>query len=134
MASIIREFTIDAPPDRVWDVIGDFADGPRRIAPAALVESRLEEPGIRAITFADGTVARERLVARDEQACRIVWSWVADEVIHDNTSMQVFAQGQGRSRIVWIHDTLPDELCGWLADAMDGLVPVFRQAFPNHRP
>jgi hypothetical protein len=42
--------------------------------------------------------------------------------------MQVFAQGGSQSRLVWIHDTLPDELTGWLATAMDQFVPVVQQA------
>jgi hypothetical protein len=98
-----------------------------------LVDCRVDEDGVRTITFADGTAARERLIARDEQARRIVWGWVAEEVDHDNTSMQVFAESDGRSRLVWIHDTLPDELTGWLAPAMDRLAPVFQQTFSSRR-
>ncbi|MER8404701.1 hypothetical protein NKH16_08080 [Mesorhizobium sp. M1307] len=45
--------------------------------------------------------------------------------------MQVFAEGEGRSRLVWIHDTLPDELGAWLAAAMDQLVPVFQQTLAS---
>lgn len=133
MASVIREFIIEAPHEKVWDVVGDFTNGPPRFAPGMLVDCRVDETGVRTITFADGTAARERLIARDEQARRIVWGWVADEVVHDNTSMQVFAQGEAQSRLVWIHDTLPDELTGWLANAMDQLAPVFQQTFKNGR-
>jgi hypothetical protein len=46
---------------------------------------------------------------------------------HDSTSMQVFADGETRSRLVWIHDTLPDELTGWLSTAMDQIAPVFQR-------
>jgi hypothetical protein len=133
VASVIREIIIEAPHEKVWDVVGDFANGPLRFAPGMLVNCRVDETDVRTITFADGTAARERLIARDEQARRIVWGWVADEVIHDNTSMQVFAQGEAQSRLVWIHDTLPDELTGWLATAMDQLAPVFQQTFRNDR-
>jgi hypothetical protein len=133
MASVIREIIIDASHDKVWEVVGDFANGPPRFAPGMLVDCRVDEDGVRTITFADGTAARERLIARDEQARRIVWGWVAEEVDHDNTSMQVFAESDGRSRLVWIHDTLPDELTGWLATAMDRLAPVFQQSFSSRR-
>jgi carbon monoxide dehydrogenase subunit G len=125
MASVIREVTVDAAPEQVWEALSDFAGGPLRMASGVFTGSRLVEPGVRELTFADGTVARERFVARDEQARRMVWSWVGDEVAHDNTSMQVFAEGENRSRLVWIHDTLPDELTGWLATAMDQILPVF---------
>jgi hypothetical protein len=127
MASIIREIIIDAPADEVWSAVGDFANGPNKTSRGFFVECRLEAPDMRALVFADGMVARERLIARDEAAKRIVWGWVADDVTHDNTSMQVFAEGETRSRLVWIHDTLPDRLSDWLAGAMDQLVPVLQQ-------
>jgi hypothetical protein len=131
MGSVIREITIDASPDEVWATVSDFVNGPLRTAPGVFVDSRLEAPDVRALTFADGTVVRERLIARDDQARRIVWAWLGDEVTHDNTSMQVVAEGETKSRLVWIHDTLPDELTGWLSTAMDRLVPVFQQALKS---
>jgi hypothetical protein len=133
MASVIREIELEASQDDVWAVVGDFTNGPRRFAPGVLVDCHADAAGVRAITFADGTIARERLIARDDDARRIVWGWVDDSVTHDNTSMQVFAEPDGRSRLVWIHDTLPDEHAGWLATAMDQLAPVFQQTFRSNR-
>jgi carbon monoxide dehydrogenase subunit G len=127
MGSVIKEIRIDASPEAVWGMVGDFAEGPLQLGSGVFTDCRLEGGDIRALTFADGTVARERLIARDEQARRIVWGWVGDGVAHDNTSMQVFADGETGSRLVWIHDTLPDELTGWLATAMDQIAPVFQQ-------
>jgi hypothetical protein len=131
MASVIREIIIDAALADVWEAVNDFANGPLKMAPGVFVDCRMDEPDIRTLVFADGTVARERLIARDEQARRIVWGWVGDEVAHDNTSMQVFAADEARSRLVWIHDTVPDELTGWLATAMDQMVPVFQHALKS---
>ena len=129
MASVIREILIEASPDRVWAVVGDFANGPMQMSAGALTGCHLESPGIRTLTFADGTSASERLIAREDQARRIVWGWVGDDrVEHDNTSMQVFAESETQSRLVWIHDTLPDELTDWLATAMDRSAPVFQLA------
>jgi hypothetical protein len=127
MGSVVREIIIDAAPEKVWAAVGDFENGPAQTSPGFFVDCRLERPDLRALTFADGTIARERLIARDEQTRRIVWGWVGDEVVHDNTSMQVFSHGERQTRLVWIHDTLPDELTGWLAAAMDQLAPVFQQ-------
>ncbi|MGR6998685.1 SRPBCC family protein [Yinghuangia aomiensis] len=129
MGSVSREIVIDASPEHVWDAVRDFVDGPLRMGPGVFTDSKLVEPGVRELTFTDGSKARERLIAQDEQARRMVWGWVGEEVEHDNTSMQVFADGTERSRLVWIHDTLPDELTGWLATAMDQLAPVFKEAF-----
>jgi len=128
MASVVREIVIDAPPAQVWAVVGDFAGGPSRMSPGMLADCRLDEPDVRALTFADGSVVRERLIARDDATRRIVWGWLGDEVLHDNTSMQVLADGADRSRLVWIHDTLPDHLCEWLAPTMDRLTPVIQKA------
>jgi len=130
MASEIREFTVDASPEHVWGAIGDFANGPMVTSPGFYSECRMEGPDVRAMTFAaDGSVVRERLVARDEQARRIVWAWVDDQVAHDNGSMQVFAEGPDRSRVVWIHDVLPDELADRvLAPGMDQSVPIIQTA------
>lgn len=129
MASVIREVVLDAPIEAVWNLIGDFANGPQRFAPGMLLDCRVEEGNVRAMTFGDGSIARERLISRDEDARRIVWGWVDDKVQHDNTSMQVFAEPDGRSRLVWIHDTLPGELTFWLATTMDQLIPIFQRTF-----
>jgi uncharacterized membrane protein len=131
MATVRREIIIEAAREEVWDAVGDFAGGPMRMSSGVFVDCQLSTPDVRKLTFADGTVAWERLIAKDEQARRIVWGWIGDEVVHDNTSMQVFAQSGSRSRLVWIHDTLPDELAGWLATAMDQLVPVFQQTLAS---
>jgi hypothetical protein len=131
MGSVVREIVIDAPADEVWAVVSDFVDGPLRMSGGALVDSRLVEPDVRALTFADGTVVRERLVTRDEPRRRIVYAWVADDVAHDNTSMQVFAESGDRCRLVWIHDSLPDRLTGWLATTMDRMSPVLQQTLKS---
>jgi carbon monoxide dehydrogenase subunit G len=131
VGSVVREIIIDAAPEKVWAAVGDFENGPAQTSPGVFVDCRLERPDLRVLTFADGTVARERLIARDEHSRRIVWGWVGAEVVHDNTSMQVFPHGEAQTRLVWIHDTLPDELTGRLAAAMDQLTPVFQQSLKS---
>ncbi|MFD2058842.1 SRPBCC family protein [Mesorhizobium calcicola] len=128
MGSVIREMIVDASPEKVWQTVGNFAEGPRLTTPDIFVDCLLIEPDLRQMTFADGKIVRERLIARDEPARRIVWAWQGEEVKHDNTSMQVFAECDGRSRLVWIHDTSPDDLCDWLAVAMDQLAPEIRRS------
>ncbi|MFF8640991.1 SRPBCC family protein [Streptomyces sp. NPDC015345] len=134
MASVIREVFIEAPEECCWDLLGDFAEGPQRFAPGYVTGSLLTEPGERLVTFTTGDVVRERLIAIDDQARRIVWAWVGDAVqpIHNNSSMQVFAHGPDRSRLVWVHDVLPDELVTGLAAAMDGGLPVIKQTLEAH--
>lgn len=39
-----------------------------------------------------------------------VWSAVGGRSAHHDASMQVFAEGESRTRLVWITDVLPDEV------------------------
>jgi polyketide cyclase/dehydrase/lipid transport protein len=120
MASIRTEFEIDVDADRAWRVIGDWADGPVGMANGYVASSQTDGD-VRVVTFAKGNVARERLIARDEDERRIVYSLIGDTVCpqHDNTAMQIVAIGPGRCRFVWSRDVLPDELAGRLLAAME---------------
>jgi Polyketide cyclase / dehydrase and lipid transport len=94
MASIRTEFSIESDADRVWRVVGDWADGPVDMARSHVVSCDAEGT-VRVVTFADGRSVRERLVARDDDARRIVYSMVGDAVHpeHDNAVMHVVANG-----------------------------------------
>lgn len=120
MASIRIEFQIDVDADRVWQVIGDWADGPVGMARGYVVAAQADGD-VRVVTFANGNVARERLIARDESARRIVYSLIGDTARpeHDNTAMQIVPDGPRRCRFIWSRDVLPDELAGRLQAAME---------------
>ncbi|MGZ0145588.1 SRPBCC family protein [Kribbella sp. WER1] len=109
MASISKEIHLRTGADDAWRVIGDFHTGPERMAPGLVLDSRIAGD-YRLVTFADGTVARERLVAVDDTARRIVYSVVGDHIQpeHNNASMQIITDGDDGCRLVWIHDVLPD--------------------------
>ncbi|HEV8206067.1 MAG TPA: SRPBCC family protein, partial [Acidimicrobiia bacterium] len=111
MASITKQVLIDAPPDDVWDALRDFGAVHERLAPGFVVDCQLEG-NARVVTFFNGAVARELLVDIDDDARRLVYSIVESPLgsTHDNSSAQVFADADGRSRFVWIKDVLPDEL------------------------
>ncbi len=91
MASVTREITIAADADRAWQVLGDFTDGPVRMAPGFVLDSVLSEPGVRTVTFADGTVLREREITVDGRGRRLVYAIVGGTAPpeHDNASIQV---------------------------------------------
>ncbi|MER5317928.1 SRPBCC family protein [Streptosporangium roseum] len=129
MASVQKEIIIDADPADVWAIIGDFTDGPVRMAPGLVTDSRLDEPDVRVVTFADGTVARERLTALDEETRRLAFSVIGGTMqpTHDNASMQVAPHGDGRSRFVWIHDVQPDDLTIPMGAVMDHGLRIFKQ-------
>lgn len=131
MASISREVVIESSADDVWKVIGEFATGPTRMAQGFVVDTEAEGDH-RTVTFADGTVVRERLVTVDHDARRIVYSIVGGviEPEHDNASMQVVPDGE-RCRLVWLRDVLPDELAAPIAESMSQGIEVIKKTLDN---
>jgi carbon monoxide dehydrogenase subunit G len=120
MASIRKEMLVGADPQSIWEAIRDVGAVHRRLAPGLVVDCRLEEDGgARVATFANGLVARELIVDIDDAARRLVWAVVDGRPTHHNASLQVFAEGDGRSRVVWIADLLPNDLAGPIGDMME---------------
>jgi hypothetical protein len=118
MASIVKEILVDAPADAVWDAVADFGAVHTRFAPGFVVDVRLE-PGSRMVTFGDGQVVRELFLGADPQARRLAYSVVSDRLAHHSAAFQVLDAGDGRSRLVWTADVLPDEVAPYIAERMD---------------
>jgi carbon monoxide dehydrogenase subunit G len=126
MASIHREVQIQADPATVWDALRDVAAIHRRLARGFVTDVRLED-GARVVTFGNGIVARELIVDVDDERRRLVWAVVGGRMTHHNASAQVFPDGEGRSRFVWIADLLPHEVAAGIAAMMDqGLAAIKR--------
>ena len=126
MASIHRETLVDARAQDVWDAIRDVGAIHTRLAPGFVVDTRLEE-GARVVTFGNGLVARELIVDIDPEAHRLVWAAVGGPLSHHNASLQVFADGEKRSRVVWIADLLPNELAGTIGGMIDQGMAVMKK-------
>ncbi len=109
MATIIKEFLVDARPDDVWDAVRDFGAVDKRLAPGFVTACRLDGDA-RIVTFFNGLVAREPLVSIDEQRRRLVYGAAGGRTTHYNAAVQLFAEGARRTRFVWIVDLLPNEL------------------------
>src|SRR3954447_3497180 len=107
MASIIKQIQIDAPADAVWDAVADFGAVHRRFAPGFVVDTQLEE-GARIVTFGNGVVAREVFLGLDPGARRLAYSVRTERFEHHSASFQVEDLGDGKSRLVWTADVLPD--------------------------
>ena len=120
MASIRKEIRLEAAPETVWNAICDVGSVHRRLAPSFVADCRLEDAGAsRVVTFANGLIARELIVDIDDGARRLVWAVVEGRPKHHNASLQVFAEGSGGSRIVWIADLLPNDLAQPVAGMME---------------
>ena len=108
MASIHKEVRVAAPVEEVWAALRDVAN-PHRLFRGVLADARLEGD-TRVVTFADGLAVRERIVAVDDERRRVAYAVLREGLVHHSASMQVFAEGQRRSRFVWVSDFLPDGL------------------------
>ena len=119
MASIREEFPVAAPADAVWAALKDFGAVHERLASGFVVATEVDGDA-RVVTFANGAVAREVLVAVDDDTRRLVYSVVESPlgVTHHNASAQVVPDGQGASRFVWITDVLPHEAAPTIREMM----------------
>jgi carbon monoxide dehydrogenase subunit G len=111
MASIRKEILVEASPEHVWAAVRDVGALHKRLVPGFVVDTRLDADA-RIVTFANGMVVRELIVDLDDEARRLAWSARGGRLSHHNASVQVFAEGEGRSRLVWTADLLPNELAG----------------------
>ncbi len=125
MASIRKEIAVDAAPDRVWDALRDVGRVHERVAPGFVVATQMQD-GARVVTFGNGMVARELIVDVDDDARRLVWSAIGGRLSHHNASVQVFPDGDGRCRVVWIADLLPNEIAGEIRGMIDQAARVMK--------
>ncbi len=127
MASIHKDISIDAAAADVWAAVRDFGAVHRRLAPGFVTDARLDGDA-RIVTFANGNVARELLVDLDDARQRLVYAVVSERVRHYNASVQVLAEGEGRSRLVWIVDVLPNEIAAYIGGQMDQAAIAMQKA------
>ena len=109
MASIHKEITVDASADHVWSAICDLGSVHTRLARVFVLDTRLEGDS-RLVTFANGVTVRERIIDIDDAARRLAYSVVEWHATHHHATFQVYADGERRSRIVWVADLLPQDL------------------------
>jgi hypothetical protein len=118
MASIHKDIPLDASPAEVWAAVRDFGSPHQRLVPGFVLDARLDGDA-RIVTFANGTVARELLVDCDDARRRLVYAVVSERVKQHSASVQVLADGDTRSRLIWIVDVLPNEIAPYIGGQMD---------------
>lgn len=127
MATIRKEFSLQRNAEEVWDALRDFGAVHERLAPGFVLDAQMDGD-TRVVTFANGSIARETLVAIDEDSHRIVYTIRSERLTHHNASAQVFALDSGRCRFVWITDVLPDAIAPYIASQMDLGVEAMKAA------
>lgn len=118
MASIRIERIVHAPAEQVWDAIRDVGALHTRLVPGFVVDTVLEGAA-RLVTFGNGVTAREVIVDLDDARRRFVYSVRTETLSHHSATNEVFEEGEGRCRFVWIADLLPDAAAPLVAQMMD---------------
>lgn len=118
MASIHKEIPVDAPADDVWSAIREIDKVHTRLARGFVLDTQLEGDS-RLVTFANGVTVRERIIDIDDAARRLAYSVVEWQATHHHATFQVFADGERRSRIVWVADLLPHDLANTVEAMME---------------
>jgi len=126
MASIRREAQVAAGAAEIWEAVRDVGAIHRRLVPGFVTDCKLEG-NARIVTFGNGMVAREVIVDLDDASRRLVWSASGGRLSHHNASLQIFDEGGGRSRLVWIADLLPHEMAQPIAGMIDEGMRVMKK-------
>jgi hypothetical protein len=110
MATIYKEFLVSATPQFVWEAIKDVGSVHTRLA-QGFVTNTVLVGDIRTVTFANGFVIKEQVITVSDQERRLAYTAVEGRASHHNAYLQVFPAPNGQSRVLWVTDLLPDEMC-----------------------
>jgi carbon monoxide dehydrogenase subunit G len=109
MASIRKEFLVQAPVAFVWDAIKDVGAVHTRLAKGFVLDTKLAD-GARTVTFANGTAVRELIVDINDEERRLAYSVVGGRATHHNAYIQASADVPGQTKVLWVTDLLPNEM------------------------
>jgi carbon monoxide dehydrogenase subunit G len=133
MASIRKSLIVGVQPEAAWAAIRDVGAVHERLARGFVTTTELDDD-TRMVTFANGMTVRERIVTIDDAARRLVYTVVGGgRTTHHNASFEVFDDGDGRVRILWTTDLLPDTAAPALEGMMDGGLHAIRQTLEARR-
>jgi polyketide cyclase/dehydrase/lipid transport protein len=118
MATIRSELKTRAPAGEVWAAIRDIGALHTRLVPGFVTDTKLE-PGARVVTFVNGVTLREPIVTLDDEARRLVWTAEGGRARHYNAALEVSELADGSTSVVWTADFLPDDIGGYLKQAID---------------
>lgn len=117
MATLYRDIPVETAAEDAWAALRDPANVARVFA-GVLIDVRTENE-LRWVTFADGAVIEERVIAVDDAHMRIAYTVVGGRFEHHHATVQVVAQTPQQCRVVWISDFKPDERANAVEPLMD---------------
>jgi hypothetical protein len=132
MASIRKEILVHAPAVQVWDAVRDVGAVHQRLTPGLVLDTRLEGD-TRILSFPDGGMARELIVAIDDEARRLAYAVIEGRMplIHHHATFQVFPDNENHTRLVWITDFLPHAFAVEIRARVERGAAVMKQALEN---
>jgi hypothetical protein len=133
MASIYREFTVEADPNIVWSAIRDVGAIHQRLAKGFVIDTRLEGD-VRTVTFKNGIVAKERILGVDSQNRRMAYTILSDKFEYHNAAFQVFAEANRQTQIIWTADILPNEMETYLSEMTDRAIEAIKGTLEGDGP
>lgn len=108
MVTIVRDVALNLPAGEAWERLREVGKAHELFA-GVLVDGEIDGD-VRTVTFANGMVVKEQIVGVDEAQMRVAYSVVDGPFSLHAASMQVVAEGEGASRVVWFSDFKPDAL------------------------
>jgi carbon monoxide dehydrogenase subunit G len=133
MASIHQHFRVDRDAESVWDALRDFGAVHERVA-AGFVTATEIDGDVRTVTFVNGVVAREILVAVDDARRRLVYSVIESPLglTHHQATVEVVpADVGGGCEFDWTTDVLPHEAAPTIEAMMaEGATAIERTLSP----
>lgn len=133
MASIYREFIVEADPNRVWSAIQDVGAIHQRLAKGFVDDTQLEGD-VRTVTFKNGVVVKERILGVDSQNRRMAYTILSDKLEHHSAAFQVVTEANRRTRIIWTADILPKEMENYLSGMSDRAIEAMKRTLEGDCP
>ena len=112
MSQVSCKFTINAPADAIWMMVGDFGAACQYLV--RVVQCTVAGEGVgaqRTLTYTDGAKIVERLEARHESGRRLSYTLLTDTPFGDcRTTLAVRDLGRNQAELAWSATFQPDGL------------------------
>jgi carbon monoxide dehydrogenase subunit G len=118
MATVYKEFIVNASPDFVWEAIRDVGAVHTRLA-QGFVTNTLLSGDTRTVTFSSGFVVREQIITISDELRRLSYTAIGGRASHHNAYFQVLDAAGGKARVLWVTDILPEDVRAPIAQMVD---------------
>lgn len=127
MATIVRDFPVDAPADVVWKEFADVGGVNRLIDYLGEVTVN---GNVRTCSMGEAGELEELIVSIDDERRRLAYSVQQSPfgLQHHHASVQILDEGSG-SRCIWTTDLLPDHMAGMIVEPVDAAVASIQRFF-----